>query len=259
MPGLERKIFEKFRAEVPSPGAESVSFECCCADGQPAPKTPCRICAMAFAPDNIQGYPPVKCSRMPGTVAQQFKQVLDCATDEKPLQKFFEQNPGALLTGIIAPHTAFVIPRHVLPKPEGGSWIPDFMLCDWTSIGPLWTIVELESPTARTHTLKGVISAKLRTAQQQVEDYRQHLRKHAAFLRDGGWPDIHQKANAWIVIGRVRETTVQERERLAAFREYNIEIASYDRLLMGCKERISMDARSRRGTREFLRKHSMKK
>jgi hypothetical protein len=196
---------------------------------------------------------------MPWKLAKEFKRVLDTARDEGPLQCFFETNPAALLTGILAPHTAFVIPRKALPKPEGGCWIPDFMLCDWTSIGPIWTIVELESPKANPLTQGGLISAKLRTAQQQIEDYRHHLRKHAAFLRDGGWPQLENKVNAWIVVGRRKPTTVTERERLASYREYNIEIATYDRLLESCTERIRMDYGSRRSLQELMKRIHWKK
>lgn len=126
------------------------------------------------------------------------------------------------------------------------------MLCDWTSIGPIWTVVELESPKASPLTLRGM-SAKMRAAQLQIEDYRHHLRKNATFLRDGGWPQVENKVNAWIVIGRTRDTTVSERERLAGFREYNIEIATYDRLLNRCTERIKMDHGSRRSLAKLLK------
>lgn len=209
-------------------------------------------------PDQIKGYPPVKYGRMPWKLAKEFKRALDAARDERPLQRFFEANPAALLTGILAPHTAFVIPRKALPKPEGGCWIPDFMLCDWASIGPVWTIVELESPKANPLLLRGDLSAKMRTAQQQIEDYRRHLRKNAAFLRDGGWPQVENKVNAWIVIGRRRPTTVAERERLAAFREYDIEIATYDRLLESCTERIKMDHGSWRSLKELIKRTNWK-
>ena len=75
---------------------------------------------------------------------------------EKPLQLLFEQHPTILLTSIVCHRTSCVFPRQSLPKPEGGSWIPDFMICDWTSVGPLWTIVELESPTAKATNTKGI-------------------------------------------------------------------------------------------------------
>jgi hypothetical protein len=70
------------------------------------------------------------------------------AEDEKPLQLFFEENPVALLFGLVSPHTGWVIPRPRLSLPEGGGNIPDFIVCEWSSVGPRWIIVELESPKA---------------------------------------------------------------------------------------------------------------
>jgi 1-aminocyclopropane-1-carboxylate deaminase/D-cysteine desulfhydrase-like pyridoxal-dependent ACC family enzyme len=168
------------------------------------------------------------------------------ATHQTPgLQLFFERHPIILLTSIVCHRTSWIFPRKSLPKPEGGSWVPDFMICDWTSVGPLWTVVELESPIAKTTNSKG-ISGKCRHALQQIEDYRNHLRKHAAFLRDGGYFGIHGKCRAWIIIGRTEERRPIDCERLAQLREYDVEIASYDRLLRDCAQIVRSQESSRR-------------
>jgi hypothetical protein len=174
---------------------------------------------------------------MPRNLGKRFRQILDVARNE--------QYPVILTTSIVCHRTTWVFPRKSLPKPEGGSWVPDFMLCDWTSVGPLWTIVELESPTARAINTKG-ISGICRHAQQQIEDYRNHLRKEAVFLRDAGLLGIHGKCHAWIVIGREEERSMSDCERLAHLREYDIEVASYDRLLKDCEQRVRNQESSRR-------------
>ena len=50
----------------------------------------------------------------------------------------------------------------------------------------------------------------------------------------------------WIIIGRTEERRPIDRERLAQLREYDIEIASYDRLLRDCQELVRSQESSRR-------------
>src|SRR5437868_2884452 len=153
--------------------------------------------------------------RVPRDLARKFREVLDHAKNERPLQLFFERHPIILATSIVRHRTSWIFPRNSLPKPEGGSWVPDFMICDWTSsVGPWWTMVELENPTARTTSSRG-ISAKCRHALQQIEDYRNYLRKYAMFLRDGGFSGIHSECHAWVIIGRTEKRTPIDCERLA--------------------------------------------
>ena len=79
-------------------------------------------------------------------------------------------------------------------------------------------------------TTKGM-SAQLRTAQQQIEDYRNHLVKHASFLREDGFDGIHLPNDAWIIIGRRTETLKElDQERLASLRNQRLQVASYDRV-----------------------------
>ena len=158
--------------------------------------------------------------------------LLDSAADERPIQYFFETNPGALIASTISPHMAWAFSRPTLPKPGGGSFVPDFMICDWSSIGPTWTIVELENPNFRV-TKRDGISAQGIHAIQQVKDYRRHLKKYPQLVREGGFPGIHNPSDSLIVIGRRMHGLPIElnAERLAEYREERIEVASYDRLL----------------------------
>jgi len=204
-------------------------------------------------PKEIRGYAPIVSPYVRRSALQKYEKTLSLAKDERPMQRFFEENPAALLVGILRPHTGFVLPRQMLPTPGGGGWIPDFMVVDFTSIGPQWQIVELESPVARVTTSKGLLSAKLRTAQQQIEDYRRHLGKYAGHLRDGGFPIVDGHCHAWIVAGRRKFRNQQEEERLADFRKYNIEIVSYDRLADEIRARVKGNEASARGLRRLLR------
>src|SRR5450755_3062572 len=107
-------------------------------------------------PERIANLEPVPWVYRQDGLAAKFRQVLESSKDERPLQKFFEDNPIALLLSLVQPHRAWVIPRPSLPDPKGGGWIPDFIVCEWSSVGPLWIIVELESPTKSAVTMSGV-------------------------------------------------------------------------------------------------------
>src|SRR5260370_13012458 len=58
---------------------------------------------------------------------------------EAPMQRFFEKNPVALLS-LINPHKSWVFPRVALQNALGGGLEPDFLICDWASLGPEWTL-----------------------------------------------------------------------------------------------------------------------
>jgi hypothetical protein len=112
---------------------------------------------------------------------------------------------------------------------------PDFLICDWTSNGPEWTIVELESPTARAINTRG-ISHKCREAQQQISDYRRHLSKNWQSLEVSGLTGTDQQAKSWVIIGRREEYSLKDRARLVDPRHDDIEVASYDRLYVQLRE-----------------------
>jgi hypothetical protein len=118
---------------------------------------------------------------------------------------------------------------------DGGGWIPDFIVCEWSSVGPLWIIVELESPTKRATTKSG-LSQIFNHGVEQINSYKTHLRDNATSLRATGWPDIHGETQGALVIGRrddpMRSDHAEKRE---AFRRQGIEVMSYDRLLENLK------------------------
>src|ERR1039458_3003294 len=109
-------------------------------------------------PKTMMGREPVEYRKVPAGVLGDFTAALneaESSRDEKPMQLFFERNPVALLC-LLHPHQAWVFPRQTLSNPCGGGWQPDFLLCDWNSNGPEWTIVELESPSKKAVNSKGL-------------------------------------------------------------------------------------------------------
>jgi hypothetical protein len=97
--------------------------------------------------------------------------------------------------------------------------------------GPLWIIVELESPT-KSPVIKTGLSRTCTYAVQQIDQSRTYIRDNALFLRDNGWPEIHGECEGVVIIGRRTDAGRHEqRLKLEAKRRERIEIASYDRIL----------------------------
>lgn len=188
-----------------------------------------------WCPEEIAGLKPIKWSIPNPSLMDQFSHALEDAHDEKPLQRFFENHPVALLTGLVRPHTAWVIPRPKLPTPNGGGWVPDFMVCEWSSVGPDWIIVELESPTMTPLTKAGGVSYICNHAAEQINNYKTFIREHGYYLRANGWPKLHAECRGVIVIGRRSDPNRSKyADKLEAFRRQRIEVASYDRLVEDC-------------------------
>lgn len=165
-----------------------------------------------------------------------------------PLQAFFEEYPEALLTGLVKPHTGWVIPRPRLPKPDGGLWVPDFIVCEWNSMGPDWFIIELESPTKSPLTRDPDVSQICNHAAAQIDSYRAYIEEHGHFLRENGWPKVHGQCDGIIVIGRRNDPNRSRHTgKLQAFRRQRIDIASYDRLLEECQSMQDHLSRNPRG------------
>jgi len=182
-------------------------------------------------PSSILGYLPIDYQAVNRSVLKGFKRVLKIAeanSSEQPMQKFFECYP-IILVSLISPHRVWVFPQKFLGKPLGGGWQPDFLMCDWTSNGAEWTIIELESPTAHVVNSRG-ISQKLRAAQQQISDYRTHMKDNWKDLQIAGLPSTQHQARSWIIIGRRTNYDPKDRNRVIDLRNDEIEVSSYDRL-----------------------------
>jgi len=162
----------------------------------------------------------------------QFQNTLEHATDERPLQAFFEKHPEVLLTGVVRPHNGWVIPRPKFAPPNHDPLVPDFVICEWSSVGPDWYIVELENPRKGPLKSNGDISQICNHAANQINTYRRFIEEHGHFLRGHGWPKLHREAEGIIVIGR-RNDPLRAKfpDSLQEFKRQRIDVVSYDRLL----------------------------
>ena len=205
-------------------------------------------------PETIRGLSPLKWKQTQPDLLEQFKTVLNKAKNNRPLQEFFEENPVILLVGIERPHRSWVLPRSLLPKPKGDGWIPDFLICNWTSLGPRWTMVVLESPVVSVTNTKA-LSGMFNHAHQQIKDYRHQLLKHADYVQTGDLPGLDPHCNGCIVIGRRYAHGETNHERLAWLRKQRIEAMSYDRLIMNVADRLEIEdeklVASKRATSQF--------
>jgi len=205
-------------------------------------------------PTKLLGQLPIDYGHVDARLLQQFSASLAMAesqNSEMPMQRFFEKHPVALLS-LVSPHTSWVFPRVALQEPLGGGWEPDFLVCDWTSLGPEWTVVELESPTKRATGPRG-ISAACRHAQQQISDYRRSMTEHTERNENDGLLRGHRQKRSWIIIGRREERTRLNQDRLADLRADEIEVASYDRIYQMCKDMVAYRVGFRKEGEKFLR------
>lgn len=192
------------------------------------------------APETLGGQLPVAYEDVDVGLPRRFSVALrqaEAQKTERPMQRFFEKHPAALVMSVIGVRKAWLFPRIALQKALGGGFEADFLICDWASLGPEWTLVELESPTKRPVNTRG-ISGSCRHAQQQISDYRRMLEEHTEGYQLEGLPWGHRHKRSWLVIGRRIEYPQENRARLADLRKENVEVASYDRLLEHLKQQI---------------------
>lgn len=136
--------------------------------------------------------------------ARRLEEVLETSEDERPLQALLAQSPQILGGLVRSTYGTFVIP---LPR-LGRDYVPDFAIAAADSAGIHWTVVELESPRANLSTREGRPSARLRSALDQIRDWRDWLDANidqARRLREAhglGLPDIAPDAAGLVLIGR---------------------------------------------------------
>lgn len=159
-----------------------------------------------------------------------FENALNSATDERPLQEVLERHPEILASFTWGHNGVYVIPQAML----GNQYVPDFLIAAETSLGLLWTLVELESPTASLTISDGQHSKQLRKAIKQVTDWREWLSDNSNYAQRNtrenglGLPGIRSDAHAVIIISRAERSTVPDRLRMRELGERNIEIRTYD-------------------------------
>ena len=73
-----------------------------------------------------------------------FEDALGSAADERPMQRVIEKHPEILAPLVTGNYGVYVKPQVAF----GNQYVADFLIAARTSKGLLWTLVELESPTA---------------------------------------------------------------------------------------------------------------
>lgn len=162
------------------------------------------------------------------TERDEFRQILNDSVDEGPIQTFLAEHASFLIR--LLPPGAKVL---VYDRPKLGSeYIPDFLISVTSSQGPQWTCIELESPTRRSLTKSGQMSAKLAHAIGQINDWRDWLRDNIAYARaELGLKGISGELAACIIIGRRAVMNNHQQKRYAALNRMGFTVLSYDRLL----------------------------
>lgn len=181
-----------------------------------------------------------KVDRIPTLAAcEAFREALDSATEEHPMQSILEKHPVLLAHMIDGNHGTWVRPQVQF----GNHYMADFLLAGRTSAGLRWTLIELESPTKRlTNPGNGRASPTLRHAIDQIEDWRQWLTTNLDYARrprdEGGLglAGITADARGLIIIGREDPTDSASEIRDLQFRNTRIEIRTYDWLRRAAEE-----------------------
>lgn len=165
---------------------------------------------------------------------EQFRNVVDLAKEEKPIQIFLESRPQ-ILAALLGGRSRFVVPHPKL----GGKRIPDFLIADVDSRGVNWTLVELETPlscvTLEDHS---ILEQHARKGVSQVEEWRQWLLKNLALARQShregglGLVDIRPRSQGLVIVGRrahLRDNTSDVRFPISE--DQRIDVHTYDYLL----------------------------
>lgn len=160
-----------------------------------------------------------------------WRDVLDKARDERPIQEHLEAHPLLLAQCVGGGHGRWVIPQQRL----GAEYVTDFVVGERSSIGFEWLAVELESPRAKLFTRAGDPTRQLNHAIRQVTDWRTWLQanqNYAARSRDDqglGLTDVVAEIPGLILLGRRESTPGTTRARRAQLsRTLGIKIHTYD-------------------------------
>ncbi|MGA5522909.1 Shedu anti-phage system protein SduA domain-containing protein [Streptomyces pseudogriseolus] len=180
---------------------------------------------------------------LPGPEAvQALQDALAIATDERPMQVLLEKHREVLAHLVTGHHATFVRPQVDL----GGKYVADFAVGGVTSMGMVWRLVELESPTAPLVLKDGQPSKNLRKAIQQIRDWRRWIVEHLGTARESaqqggtGLEGIQPNPPGLIIIGRENPAAPTEILRLELLQETHVEIRTYDWLVRAAASRPPM-------------------
>lgn len=160
--------------------------------------------------------------------------VIESASDEQPMQEFFQDQPHILVSLMRGPW------RYCIPKVSlGGKYVADFFLADVDSTGIRWVLVELETPNSPVTLSNGENFDKhARRGVSQIEEWREWIQDNldaARRLQENnglGLVDIRPQAEGIVLVGRRANLNKNaSRLRNQLFEGRGIRMRTYDWLL----------------------------
>ncbi|MFC1948102.1 Shedu anti-phage system protein SduA domain-containing protein [Chloroflexota bacterium] len=155
---------------------------------------------------------------------RKLNEIISSSQDERPLQKFLEDNPFVLTSKIHPAHHLQIC----IPTPNlGGLYKPDYLIAGLDSAGFWWYGVELENPHYRMFNKNGEQTKELSHAIRQIEDWREWLRNNISYAQNTlGFIQIDADLPCYIIIGTrnqeiVDSETLQNRQRAVMKRDKN--------------------------------------
>jgi len=163
----------------------------------------------------------------------QLEVVITTAEDERPIQKFLQEN-GHLLTALMGGGERYCIPQQRI----GAEYVPDFVIGDVDSIGVRWVLIELETPRSGIYLKSGdKLDQKAQKGIDQVIEWRNWLSSNISYARkprsDNGLGlfDIRENSDAVVIVGRRSKMPRTKDAQRREYRKSNIQIHSYDWLV----------------------------
>ena len=168
----------------------------------------------------------------------------DSTQKEAAYHDFLAKHPAFFFNDTIR-HSPLVISKVQL----GSEFATDFVVpLDQASLGLTYELIEIESPHTPPYTKKGVPSARLNTAIQQILNWQRWISQRPAIMKDllpGACSDEEPAFIHTVIIGN-RENSKQWRDRRNQLsRQINIRIRSFDSFTDRLSKRFFMNCGSR--------------
>src|ERR1700690_97296 len=145
-----------------------------------------------------------------------YRQVLDAADDEKPLQRHLASNPLLLVQSLRGGQGRWVGSQ----KRLGSEYVTDFVIGERSSGGFEWQFVELQSPRARLFVPStGRLSPQFDEGIRQIQEWRRWLDDNRDYARRSrsrnglGLRDVSGRDPGLLLIGRETDLDDNDRQR----------------------------------------------
>ncbi|MEI2650121.1 MAG: Shedu anti-phage system protein SduA domain-containing protein [Dermatophilaceae bacterium] len=168
---------------------------------------------------------------------------LDGASDERPVQRYLQENPEILAQALVGGHGRWVIPQ----KRLGDRFVPDFVLGHrWSGPTWEWILVELQTPalstprnrTGQLFTRQGRMGEQLDEGLKQINEWRRWLEANLDYARRSrtehglGLTRIGANPPGLLLIGREGDLTPEHADmRKQLGDQHNVRIHSYNWLV----------------------------